>query len=258
LTEEDATHRGEGDGMTEELRTLLADELSAEQRPPLGDIIPAAMRDGRRMRRNRRFAAIGSGTAVAAVVVVAASLAGPAATGGVGTKIPAAAPPTVAQATASAPVPVAAEPHLVKATTRGMLELLTQIVPGKTSAPAAASDGSLAVQLNVDRGHGLGMVRVFVSGTGTTTGTVTVHADGLADNCIENRYVEAAWSGGTEVMVLVPSCLAWDGHQNKPAASSLSDTEAKALAADPRWGTKMNKALVDAGAQHFPALKSFS
>jgi hypothetical protein len=254
--------------MTEELRALLVDELSAEQRPPLGDIVPAAMRDGRRMRRNRRFAAIGSGTAVAAVVVVAASLAGPAATGGSGNPVPAAAPPAAASVSApvsaavsappSAPPSAAAKPQLVKATTRGMLELLAQTVPGTTSDPAAGSDGSLAVQLNVDRGHGLGMVRVFVSGTGTTTGTVTVHADGLADNCIENRYVEATWSGGTEVMVLVPSCLAWDGHQNKPAASSLSDAEAKALAADPRWGTKMDQALVDAGGRHFPTLKSFS
>ena len=63
--------------MTEELRGLLRDELAAERPPPLGDLVATALRDGRRIRRQRRWAALGGGTVVVGVLAATAALGGP-------------------------------------------------------------------------------------------------------------------------------------------------------------------------------------
>ncbi|XVU30265.1 hypothetical protein ACQPZJ_25205 [Actinoplanes sp. CA-054009] len=58
--------------MTEDLRALLRDDLSAERPPPLGDVVGAALRDGQRIRRQRRWLSAGGGAvAVAGVIAVA-------------------------------------------------------------------------------------------------------------------------------------------------------------------------------------------
>jgi hypothetical protein len=62
--------------VTEELRGLLRDELDAERPPPLGDLVATALREGRRIRRQRRWAAAGGGTAVAGVLAVTVALGG--------------------------------------------------------------------------------------------------------------------------------------------------------------------------------------
>ncbi|SNY44770.1 hypothetical protein [Paractinoplanes atraurantiacus] len=73
--------------MTEDLRALLRDDLNAERPPPLGDVVGAALRDGKRIRRGRRRLAVGGGAAavvgvLAGVVVVGGALTSPAAAPG--------------------------------------------------------------------------------------------------------------------------------------------------------------------------------
>jgi hypothetical protein len=69
-----ATGEEEERHVTEELRTLMRSELSAERPPPLGDMVGAAMRDGRRIRRVRRFGVAGAGAAVLGVIALTATL----------------------------------------------------------------------------------------------------------------------------------------------------------------------------------------
>lgn len=57
--------------MTDELRALLQADLDAERPPPIGDIVGAAMRAGRRKRRKRRLRL---GAALAGVLLLAALL----------------------------------------------------------------------------------------------------------------------------------------------------------------------------------------
>ncbi|MGK5681485.1 hypothetical protein [Actinoplanes sp. URMC 104] len=61
--------------MTEDLRALLRAELDEQRPPPVGDLVGAALRDGRRIRRRRRLGAAGAGAAGALAVVLFGSLA---------------------------------------------------------------------------------------------------------------------------------------------------------------------------------------
>jgi hypothetical protein len=49
--------------VTDELRALLRADLGDERPPPIGDVVGAALRDGRRIRRRRRLATAGSAAA---------------------------------------------------------------------------------------------------------------------------------------------------------------------------------------------------
>lgn len=268
--------------VTEELRSLLRDELNAERPPPLGDIVGMALRDGRRVRRNRRFAAIGGGTAVAGVVAVAMALGAP--FGSAVAPQPAAAPQPgggVQVAPSAAPVAVTPIPARTSATTalappeaspggrsvgakatpEAMLVLLKRLVPpGRTSNYAKTGDTDLHVQMYLDRGQGPGMIRVSVNGhlrSEPNIGKPTVTVDALPDNCIQSRIVRAQWPGGLTVQADLSTCLAWDGRQNKPSALALTDDEAAAVVTDPRWGLIMDAALVKAGATEFPHVAYF-
>lgn len=277
--------------MTEELRTLMRSELSAERPPPLGDVVGIAMRDGRRIRRIRRLGAFGAATAVAGVVAVVATLAGPFAPGPDGVQAPAAAPPSAAPVASGTPalpdVPIPRLPGLgsakipgpselpskvrievrrdrgpqLKATSGAMLELLTRLLPaGRTSDYATATGGDLHVQLYLDSGKGPGMIRVSMGaavppGYGGDLAQVTI--DHLAGNCIQSTVVGAYRPDGTIVQVDVATCLAWDGKQNKPARAALTTDQAVKVAVDPRWGMTMDADLVTKGAKRFPRLPEF-
>jgi hypothetical protein len=254
--------------MSEELRTLLRSELSEERPPPLGDIVGIAVRDGRRIRRVRRFGVIGTGIAVAGVVAVAVAFAGPFAMSGTGhaPAVQAAAPPAAAvdgkAVDGKAAEAKAVKAKAVKATPAAVLELLTRLAPlGPQSGFAQATD-QLGAQLYVDRGQGPAMVRVFVSKEGRAHGprgdkpTFTVSR--LPDNCIQDLVVNARWTDGTMVQVDGATCLAWDGKQNKPTLPLLNPAEAIRIATDPHWGVTMDPDLVAAGAKHFPDLPTFS
>jgi hypothetical protein len=270
--------------VTEELRTLMRSELSAERPPPLGDLVGTAMRDGRRIRRIRRLGAFGAGTAVAGVVALAATLSGPFGVGGGGVQAPAAAPapPSAAPSPPVLEVPprpgAPATPEAtasrvridvnrgrgrqMTATSAAMLELLTRLLPaGRTSDYGVATGDDLHVQLYLDRGRGPGMIRVSMSrgappaGYGSDMAQLTI--DHLADNCIQSTVVDAFRPDGTIVQVDVATCLAWDGKQNKPAGPALTAQQAAAIAVDPRWGMTMDADLVVTGAKRFPSLPEF-
>jgi hypothetical protein len=277
--------------VTEELRTLMRSELSAERPPPLGDMVGIAMRDGRRIRRIRRLGAFGAATAVAGVVALAATLAGPFAPGPDGVQAPAAAPPSAAPVASGSPalpdVPIPKPPGLesspipmlsglpskvhidvnrnrgrqLPATSGAMLELLTRLLPaGRTSNYAVATGDDLHVQLYLDSGRGPGMIRVSMAtsmppGFGGDVAQVTI--DHLAGNCIQSTVVGAYRPDGTIVQIDVATCLAWDGKQNKPTRAALTTDQAVKIAVDSRWGMTMDADLVAKGAKRFPRLPEF-
>ncbi|MET7418746.1 hypothetical protein [Dactylosporangium sp. NPDC005555] len=243
-----------------ELRSRLTDELSTGPEPPIGDLVVASMRQGRRLRVARRLRM--GGIALLAVVVAAGLV------GGVVTLRPAA-PQVVTPATGTDP--------LVPATPAGLLVLLESLLPdGVTSGYAATPGGGLMVQVYLDTGHGPGMLRVAVGrdadgpaavghravmdGGGAVTGPVR-RADGaqvtvvfLPDNCVQRTVVLFDRPDGIVVQVNIAACLAWDGTGNPPGPQVLTAVQAEAVAADPRWGTMLPRSLVDEGAARHPTL----
>jgi hypothetical protein len=273
--------------MTEELRKLLRSELSAERPPPLGDLVDTAVRDGRRIRRTRRYAAVGAGTAVAGVVALAVVLSGtlaapappvpPAQAGDVVASAPPAArprsspedsPPAAVAETARAQlgnvVRVKPNGKPAPATPQAMLVLLRELLPpGRTSNYAKAAGGALHVQMFLDQGYGPGMVRVSISGFPppgggpTRAGPPRISVERLPDNCIQSLTVDALFPDGTDVRADVASCLAWNGVTNTAATPPLTEGQASKLVANPRWGLTMDASLVMVGAKQFPDVPTF-
>ncbi|HEV7961479.1 MAG TPA: hypothetical protein VGP57_02970 [Actinoplanes sp.] len=264
--------------MTEELRKLLRSELGAERPPPLGDLVDTAVRDGRRIRRVRRFAVAGGGTAVAGVVALAVALSGTLAA-----PAPRSAPPP-AQAgdvapPAASPLPVFPEPATAQlgpvspvkpngkpapATPEAMLVLLRELLPpGRTSDYAKAAGGDLHVQMFLDQGSGPGMVRVSISGFPrpgggpTRLGRPKISVEKLPDNCIQSLTVDALFPDGTDVRADVASCLAWNGVTNTAATRPLTEGQASKLVANPGWGLTMDASLVLAGGTMFHDVPTF-
>jgi hypothetical protein len=275
----------------DEIRRLLDEELALELPPPMGDLVVESVRRGRRMRRTRALwtgAGVG-GVALACLiasvfVVTKASSDRPAGAGlgfaasqrpaGAGTPS-SSVPVRTPSATLAASRQVTDTGPQANTTARGMLELLSALLPaGKRTMPARASDGSLFVALNLDRGQGVGMVRVNVTAArlpapdpggcpqGSTCRTL---ADGnfveivdIPENCIERYAVFLNRPDGISVGILMSSCLSWNGSTNPPGRVVLSVDEATTIADDPRWGTRMPKSLVDDGQRDFPNLSTFS
>jgi hypothetical protein len=261
--------------VTDELRALLRADLGDERPPPMGDVVGAALRAGRRIRRRRRLAVAGSAAAVLVTAVLAAAGVGTGVSGQVpGT--PAAAPavpppgsvPTMSIPAAPAPPPRTvtirdgtqrAEGMQKKATSAAMLHLLrTLLPPGRTSHYGVAADNDLHVQLYFDAGYGPSMLRLEV-GRAAVTGrrpdrgsiaevTVGYHPD----NCVQDTVISAAWPDGTTVQLDLASCLAYDGVRNPPAQPQISEAVAMLIVSDRRWGVTMNAGLVEQGAQAFP------
>ena len=139
-----------------------------------------------------------------------------------------------------------------------MLHLLLQLLPpGRATHLGAAADDDLQVQLYLDDGSGPGLVRVGVEKNGPIAdeppreGTVSVTIRHMPDNCLQGTVVDAAWPDGTLVQVDVASCLDPSGPPTRPA---LTVDQAVSVAADPRWGVTMDRALIAEGAQQFPTL----
>jgi hypothetical protein len=163
---------------------LLRADLGAERPPPLGDLVGAAIRDGRRIRRKRRLGIFGASAAVVAALASSVMLIGDA---GVAARYePAAVPPAraVLEATALPPQTVPIMPAAPtgrprartltihsgtaradglqkKATSAAMLHLLTRLLPpGRATHYGVVSGDDLRVQLYLDDGNGPAMVRV--------------------------------------------------------------------------------------------------
>jgi hypothetical protein len=272
--------------VTDDLRALLRSELDAERPPPLGDIVGAAMRAGRRKRRNRR---IGLAAALAGVLVLATLL--NAATPVRDHLVPASDGTRVSQrpsmprlSPGTVPImpsaPTAAEPARTvtshvgtlraggkqkKATSAAMLHLLTELLPpGRTSHYGVAAENDLRVQLYLDAGSGPGMLRVTVGrlpaveASGAPDGQVTVTVAGDAGDCARTTTVTADRSGGTRVRLEIASCLAGDDPSATGATRpALTAEQGARIVIDPRWGVTMDAGLVDAGARRFPAVPVF-
>ncbi|WP_433290960.1 hypothetical protein ACQP2F_24240 [Actinoplanes sp. CA-030573] len=264
--------------VTEDLRAVLRAELGAERPPPLGDVVGAAMRDGRRIRLMRRIRTIGAGLLALAAVVTAFVLVGDC---GVADRrqepieaVAALTPQTVPPVAAAPIAPAEARTLTIrsgtasaggtrkKATAAAMLHLLLQLVPpGRTSHLGVAADDDLQVQLYLDAGSGPGAVRVEVDrapfGDEPRGGTASVTITHMPDNCVQSTSVGASWPDGTLVRVDVASCLT-DGAGTRPARPALTVDQAVRVAADPRWGVTMDERLVTLGAKEFPRLPVFA
>jgi len=253
----------------DDLRAALRADLAAERPPPLGDVVGAAISRGRRVRRNRRWAAAGAGVAVLAVAAFIAFGAGPRLS-----PLPAALPPglppgsvpSIAAAPAAA-VPTRtvtvrngtqrAEGMQKKATSAAMLHLLTALLPpGRTSHYGVAVGNDLHVQLYYDAGHGPSLLRLQVDRrpTGRPRGPQPkVSVTHVPGDCARDTEVTAAWSDGTTVRLDIATCLASGGRTAPPAKAQLSEAEAALIVGDRRWGVAMDAGLVDQSARAFPS-----
>ncbi|GAB2571678.1 hypothetical protein Aab01nite_04230 [Paractinoplanes abujensis] len=276
--------------MTEDLRALMRAELNSERPPPLGDVVGAAVRDGRRIRRRRRrLGTVGAGVAGLVAVVLFGGIAAhseprrpvlaepalPAAAPSPSVSAPARAAqksPGSVPVTPTPPATMAPERSLAvhsgieraagprkKATTGAMLHLLTELLPpGRTSHAAVAADEDLHVQIYLDRGDGPGMLRMTMGqlpAGGPRGGTATVSIIPVPDNCAQSYVAVSRWPDGTSVQLDVASCLAGD----TPAGpEALTPDEAVAVVADPRWGLDMDADLVDRGNERFGKVPVFA
>ena len=140
-----------------------------------------------------------------------------------------------------------------------MLHLLTELLPpGRTSH--YAGDDDLHVQLYLDDGRGPALVRVSVGQAApygdepARGGTATVTITEAPGDCGLGTEVGAAWPDGTRVDVGVPTCLPFDGRQNRPTRAALTVDQAVRVATDPRWGVTMDAGLVTGAARYFPSV----
>jgi hypothetical protein len=165
----------------------------------------------------------------------------------------------------------------VTGTARGALELLTRLLPkGAPTSGYAQGDGegpgSSYVQIYVDRGKGPGMIRLRVDQDGRKPSAeesracrgdetcyplpgggkiVLINNEG---NCVEGTIVDLWRADGASLSLRIGTCLMWDGKQNPKSAQALTVQEAITLVLDPRWGERLPKEIVDAGAAHFARL----
>ncbi|GAA0496855.1 hypothetical protein Ade02nite_55100 [Paractinoplanes deccanensis] len=163
--------------MTEDLRALLRADLNAERPPPLGDVVGAALRDGKRIQRHRRWLAAGGGAVgVLAAVVVGGgvlSVQGPGvpASGVVGVAAaPSAAVPSATAPGSSAGGPGGDEFGLSGGAAQRVAPTVT--APGRNvEKPAGFPPGSVPTGPGVPASPAAPRTFAVVSGTHTPVGT---------------------------------------------------------------------------------------
>jgi hypothetical protein len=242
--------------MSNDIHRMLVEELDKRPAPPLGDLAGDAVARGRRLRRARTARGLGAGAAALAVFVVLVTVGVTRATG----------PSSVGVGPSSVVAGAAPTTKLVPATSAGVLELLTRLLPaGTTSAFAVADDDPLHVQLMIDRGQGPAMIRVSIFHAGGCQSTCrpvgggAVAATGeIPDNCIQRWRITVYHANGDAIAFDLSSCLEWNGTTNPPSPRALSDAEAIAIGANAGFGTKMPADLVAAGAQHFGTIRTIN
>ncbi|WP_250037537.1 hypothetical protein [Paractinoplanes maris] len=279
--------------MTEDLRALMRAELNNERPPPLGDVVGAALRDGRRIRRRRRragMAAAGSAGVLALILVggVAAysepphplevAVAPPASVmplSPAATVSPLPLGPTASAPPGSVPVsptaPTTGRPGrtlaihsgvaqaagtLEKATTGAMLHLLTQLLPsGRTSRAAVADSGDRHVQIYLDRGAGPALLRLTL-GQLPADGKRPARGDTATVSIL---HVDDNCLQDTVVIARWPDGTAVQlDVASCRARSPLTGDEAARIVADPRWGVIMDADLVKAGDKEFGGAPVFA
>jgi hypothetical protein len=248
----------------DDLRAGLRADLAGERPPPLGDVVGAAISEGRRIRRTRRLAVAGASAAVLAVAAAIAFGPGPQPRWLPSAPPPGSVPSMAAHPAAAVPTRTVtvrngtqrAEGMQKKATSAAMLHLLTTLLPpGRTTHYGVAGDDALHVQLYYDAGYGPSMLRLQVDrrATGRPRGsTPAVSVTHRPGDCVQDTDLRATWADGTSVQLDLATCLAFDGRANPPARAQLSEAEAALIVGDPRWGVTMSADLVDQGAGAFP------
>ncbi|WP_326558930.1 hypothetical protein [Micromonospora sp. NBC_01796] len=269
-----------------QVRRMLDEDLANHPAPPLGDLIEQAMKQGTRIRRRRRYAAWGAGSATLALLLAFVLALGPldlrtrqsrsagtpdlpwqpTTTASTAPKTkPARTPDPVGPTTLQPPprvvgrvgIPPRPGGQWLTATPAGLLELLTRLLPeGTTSGFAASTTVANYVQVYLDRGDGPGMLRleVFHLPAGDAEPVGTAQLQETPSNCVQDRYVWINHGDGVGVSLAIATCLAADGSDNPPGVAALTTDEAVAILADPRWGTELPAELVTAGAARFPDL----
>ncbi|GAA2597473.1 hypothetical protein GCM10010435_91010 [Winogradskya consettensis] len=141
-------------------------------------------------------------------------------------------------------------------TPAAMFELVSRLLPDRemTHLRTDGSKGRMFVQFYLDGGDGPGMMSLSIAAKDAGTkpvrdGKPTVTVERLKGNCVQDMLVEASWADDTLVQVANATCLT----SGEKAPAPLTLAEAKSLAADPRWGTRMDADLVDAGAENYPS-----
>lgn len=229
------------------------------------------------VRRLSRHRESGAGRPVAGIVLLAMAVAGVFAGGlgyaSLGSDDPghASAAPTVE------PSPRPRDRPMVPATPRGMLALLSRLLPpGRMSEPAGHAGATLVVDVRFDRAAGWGRIRVVLgrdvsdeqraarSCANTRpgwqcrqlVGGVVVHLR-AGRGCWQDRIVEAVRPDGTQVRVEAGSCApagvsaSPGGVPPAPPGGLLDADEARRVAADGRWGWFMDPELLETGRSRF-------
>ncbi|MGC9670611.1 hypothetical protein ACNTMW_29205 [Planosporangium sp. 12N6] len=273
---------------------MLDEELARQQPPPLAGLIEDSIRQGRRIRRVRTVGRAGATVMAVLVVAVAGWRLSPQVLGPTADRPPTIAsaspsaapspgnrtPPSPGNRTPGPGSPATSPPTVpspngavdrAPATPAALMALLTGLLPsGTTSHLSGSTQGDISVQLYLDDGRGPGMLRVAVRSGSLSAGQCTPAAcrqlpDGgravvtrHADNCVQSLLVDVDRGAGSVVEVQVSSCLAWDGTATPAGRMALTEEQAIAVASDPRWGTEMDAALVQAGQRDFPQLATGS
>lgn len=233
------------------VRTRLERELGRVDEPPLGGLVEASLRTGRRGRRLRTVARVGgAGSAVAAVVLAVAAgpgllqgANGPSAANGPSVEAAPAAPATRAAPTQEAPVTVE------EAKARLEQEIGSALAGIGITAPATfeffpdedVANGSPVVRVVVDAGRGPGM---FQLSPASRAGVDDVTVDRNEGNCIQSLTVLAQSRTRGGLQLDVATCLTWNGTENPRSPAPLTRDQAVTLAT----GAALQKAVARAGA----------
>ncbi|MFH8387371.1 hypothetical protein ACH4E7_41800 [Kitasatospora sp. NPDC018058] len=276
----------------DDFRTALSDELSGLAAPPLGDLVAAATRQGRRVRRKRAVAA-----AAAVVAVVTALLCGVPGTGRA--QLQAVAPdregsvpsagaraPGTAASPAPAPAPGTAAPtttataaptgRLVTTTGPALLAVLLKTLPPTEKASHFAADSGEYPKAEADLTDDRGTGRITVSlspeaGNPCDASAGSVNAPGrcfrdghgqqvrisygqVEGPCTQYVMVTVTHPDGTAVHISMPDCLAKKGGTHPPGTIALTEDQAVAIAGDPAFSLRMDSGFVQAAADQFHAL----
>ncbi|GAA1217096.1 hypothetical protein GCM10009665_03740 [Kitasatospora nipponensis] len=266
-----------------EFRSLLSEELSATDPPPLGNLVGVATLHGRRARRARTVKAIGAVAGSAFALTAAAVLLGGLATGA--TKpVPLGAAAGAASDPASGAASADPGDALVDTTPAALLKAVLNALPGDlptdsnagNSANPATHEG-LGVQTYVRTPQGTGMLRVFVTAgskaamacdADSARGSVKTRCsvDGFGQkvqvttglNCTQSTSVLVQHTDGATVQVNLGTCLAYQNGGNATGVLALTEEQAIALAGNQAIDVQMPTSFVSAANAYFGTLPKFS
>ncbi|MFE0459107.1 hypothetical protein ACFW1A_07565 [Kitasatospora sp. NPDC058965] len=266
-----------------DFRSDLSEELASQDPPPLGGLVPAAIRGGRRTRRIRR--AGGLTGSMAALTAAGLLLGGPLSTADRSTVPAAAAAALSAGPSAAGPSPAgpspasspgarsagAPAPGTVPTSPEALLAALLHALPTGGTTGTYAGEASSGPDWTVAQTYrttaaGTGMIRVFLHtadpdrACGPSDGCFrdrrgqAVRVEHVPGNCIEDTVVLVTHPDGTEVQLDLSTCLAWDGRANLPGVRALTEDQAVEVAGDPAISRLMTPAQGAAAARQFPQL----